>query len=158
MIFHPHKLFLAINNPCNKINLYSLKSINYSIKAVELVLVRSKSNVRNPESASRIRADPGNALSRKNAIQFIPIIIDKQSYYVIQKLSSTFWQQTGSHNWLMHVPFDKVLIFYKHILLESVSDNVNVLRELIYCRDGTLNLSNSSFSHYDIEQLIISVL
>ena len=41
--------------------------------------------------------------------------------------------------------------------LEVVSDYVNVLRELIYCRGGTFNLSNSLFSHCDIEQLIIPV-
>ena len=33
--------------------------------------------------------------------------------------------------------------------LEAVSDNVSVSKELIYCKDGTLNLSNSSLSHYD---------
>ena len=41
--------------------------------------------------------------------------------------------------------------------LETISDDVNVLRELLYCREGTFNLSNSSFSHYDVEQFIISV-
>ena len=41
--------------------------------------------------------------------------------------------------------------------LETASDDVNVLRELLYCREGTFDLSNSSFSHYDVEQFIISV-
>ena len=41
--------------------------------------------------------------------------------------------------------------------LEAVSHKVDMLRELIYCREGTFNLSNSSFSHLDIEQLIIFV-
>ena len=41
--------------------------------------------------------------------------------------------------------------------LEAVSNNVDMLRELLCCREGTFNLSNSSFSHYDIEQLIIFV-
>ena len=31
--------------------------------------------------------------------------------------------------------------------LETVSNNENMLRELIQCREGTFNLSNSSFSH-----------
>ena len=42
-------------------------------------------------------------------------------------------------------------------MLETASDDVNVLKELLHCREGTFNLSNSSFSHYDVEQLIISV-
>ena len=39
--------------------------------------------------------------------------------------------------------------------LEAVSNNVDMLRELIYCREGTLNLSNASFSYHDIDQLIV---
>ena len=50
--------------------------------------------------------------------------------------------------------------FVRNELEELVSDNVNVLRELIYSRVGTVNLSNFSFRSkglYDILQLITSV-
>ena len=43
-------------------------------------------------------------------------------------------------------------------VVKNVSDevfyNVNMLRELICCRDGTLRLSNTSFNSEDIAQLI----
>jgi len=40
---------------------------------------------------------------------------------------------------------------------EDICSNVNMLNELIQCRDGTYNLSNSLFDWDDIEQLIIFI-
>ena len=37
---------------------------------------------------------------------------------------------------------------------DEVFNNVNMLRELICCRDGTFRLSNTSFNNEDIVQLI----
>jgi hypothetical protein len=40
---------------------------------------------------------------------------------------------------------------------EDICNNVIMLNELIQCRDGTLNLSNTSFDRDDIEQLIFLI-
>ena len=40
---------------------------------------------------------------------------------------------------------------------EDIYSSVNMLNELLHCRDGTFNLSNTLFGTGDIEQLIILV-
>ena len=40
---------------------------------------------------------------------------------------------------------------------KNIYSSVNMLNELLHCRDGTFNLSNTLFDRGDIEQLIILV-
>ena len=48
----------------------------------------------------------------------------------------------------------KEMIDYVNNGSYEIFNNVNMLRELLRCRDGTFRLSNNSFNAEDIEQLI----